>query len=93
MKSDVYSLRLEPELRSSLARAARERGVSVAAILDEAAREWLARRQDDGDEQARLRSALAAVVGSIAGGDPDRASEASRRVRAELVARHPKRGR
>ena len=41
MKSEVYSWRVSTELKSGLEREARRRKISVSAVLDLAAREWL----------------------------------------------------
>jgi len=89
MKSEVYSWRLSPELKADLEHAAREERVSVSRLLERIAREWLKARPsavDDEAEQERLRAIAMRYVGTIQGGDPDRAAEAGKRVR-ELLAR------
>jgi len=90
MKSEIYSWRLSPDLKSDLEEAARRERVSVAQLLERIAREWLKARaaaaEDDEAEQERLRAIAMQFVGTIRGGDPDRAAEASKRVR-ELLAR------
>jgi hypothetical protein len=90
MKSEIYSWRLSQDLKSDLEEAARRERVSVAQLLERIAREWLKARaaaaEDDEAEQERLRAIAMQFVGTIRGGDPDRAAEASKRVR-ELLAR------
>jgi hypothetical protein len=90
MKSEIYSWRLSPDLKSDLEEAARRERVSVAQLLERIAREWLKARaaaaEDDEAEQERLRAIAMQFAGTIRGGDPDRAAEASKRVR-ELLAR------
>jgi len=90
MKSEVYSWRLSRDLKDDLEEAARREGVSLSRLLDRIARDWLKARastaQDDEAEQERLRAVAMQFVGTIRGGDPDRAAEVSKRVR-ELLAR------
>lgn len=69
--------------------------LQVAGLLKRIAGAWLARRSSSSDDEAvqrRLHEAAAPFIGSISGGDPNRAQEASRRVRAGLV-REPARKR
>ena len=89
MKSEVYSWRLSPDLKADLEHVARQERVSVSRLLERIAREWLKARPsaaDDEAEQERLRAIAMRYVGTIQGGDPDRAAEAGKRVR-ELLAR------
>jgi predicted DNA-binding ribbon-helix-helix protein len=90
MKTEVYSWRLSPYLKDDLEEAARREQVSVSRLLERIAREWLQARAAaaaDGEaEQERLRAIAMRYVGTIQGGDPDRASEVSKRVQ-ELLAR------
>jgi hypothetical protein len=90
MKTEVYSWRLSPDLKSDLEEAARRERVSVSRLLERIAREWLKARaaaaEDDEAEQERLRAIAMRYVGTIRGGDPDRSAEVSKRVR-ELLAR------
>jgi hypothetical protein len=41
MKTEVYSWRVSPDIKTGLEREARRRKMSVSAVLDLAAREWL----------------------------------------------------
>lgn len=71
--------------------AARAENTSVAGLLDRIVGDWLARGSSDGDDKAvqrRLHEAAAPFIGSIRGGDPNRAQEAGRHVRAGLVREH-----
>ena len=94
MKTKVYSWRVAPELKEALEAVARRRGASVGSLLEEAARAWLKTPENDmGDDavQFRLREQAAPYLGSVRGGDPLRAQEASRRVRNLLKERHASR--
>jgi len=87
-KSDVYSWRIDPELKSLLELESRRERSSMASLLGRIAREWLdARRRNGADEeteQARLHRAAARSLGSISGGDPRRAEQARRAIRRRL---------
>ena len=88
-KSQVYSWRLDERLKVALEEAARDGGTSVSGLLEEIVRSWLAERStdpEDAERQARIRAEAMRHVGSIEGNDPDRAAEASTRVR-EIVKR------
>src|SRR5262249_28867929 len=87
MKTKVYSWRLSSGLKDELERAARVRKTRMPAILEAAAREWLARNAPDlsGDEeQRRLHQAAAKCFGAIHGGDPFRSENASKLIRGSL---------
>jgi hypothetical protein len=91
MKTEVYSWRVSTDVKTGLEREARRRGVSLAAVLDMAAEEWLkkgAHGNDDDEEQRRLQQAALKCFGSIAGGDPLRAENAGRAVRERLRRRY-----
>ena len=63
-----------------------------ASLIDIASLEWVdrngGRAVDDAQEQRRLQSEVAGLVGSLHGGDPNRAEQASERVRDMLAAEH-----
>jgi hypothetical protein len=90
-KTEVYSWRLSPTLKSDLEDAARVEGRSMAELLDRIAREWLARSAcrgtDDQEIQRRLRASATRAIGAFDGGDPDRAANAPREVRQRLARR------
>jgi hypothetical protein len=90
MKGEVYSWRLSRELKDDLEQAARRERVTLARLLERISRDWLKARasaaEDDEAEQERIRARAMRFVGSIQGGDPDRAAKARERVR-EVLAR------
>jgi hypothetical protein len=95
MKTEVYSWRLSPHRKAELEREARREGTSLAALLEEITGSWLEeqRRSRNGDEaeQAAIRKRAAAAIGSIAGGDPSRSSQASKLVKKILEERYGRR--
>ena len=87
MKTEVYSWRVSADLKSGLEQEAHRRSISLAALLDLAAREWLKNggaNLDDDAEQARLQEAASECVGAFAGGDPQRSKKARETVRQSL---------
>jgi predicted transcriptional regulator len=95
MKTQVYSWRLKRERKAALEEIARKRSRAVSELLDEAVEQWLSAQTDAENEEAlqqRLRQAAAPAIGSIAGGDPERAERSRARLRALLATRHEKRG-
>ena len=85
-KSEVYSWRLSRDLKHRLALAARDRGESLADLLEAITAEWLRHQHDEVDEarQRALHEALAPCLGSISGDDPDRSERVSERVKQKL---------
>jgi hypothetical protein len=92
MKTEVYSWRLTPHLKSELTEAARDRHKSVAELLEEITVDWLERDggRDCGEpeRQRLLHEAGLRFVGTIAGDRPDRAENARAEVRARIARRH-----
>ena len=91
MKTEVYSWRVSPELKSELEREARVRKTSVSAVLDLAVREWLkgsAANVAEDEEQRRLHEAASGCLGAFSGHDSHRAEGARTAVRARLRRRH-----
>lgn len=91
MKTEVYSWRLDPELKGSLEHAARSRGRSVAGLLDEIVRSWLeqdAETQDDEELQKRLHAQARKSFGTLQHGDELLAQQARERVRRKLQEQH-----
>jgi MarR-like DNA-binding transcriptional regulator SgrR of sgrS sRNA len=88
-KDAVYSWRIAVERKAELEEVARRRKQPLAELLDEAVAQWLKREVGANDEenQHRLREAAQRSIGTIAGGDPERASEARERLRAKLRAK------
>ena len=93
-KTAVYSWRLPPELKLALAEAARKNHESIADLLERIARNWLTRSASPEDEatQRRLHARAAKFLGTIAGDDAERATNARELVRARLARRRERRG-
>jgi len=89
MKTEVYSWRVSPDLKAELEREARRRKISLSALLDLAAQEWLSKpASDDVDEQHRLHRAAAAAVGTIATDETKRSENTGPAVRRLLRRRY-----
>lgn len=91
MRTEVYSWRLSPGLKSDLERAARIRKVRVSALLDMAVREWLAKNAvdiADDEEQKRLHAAAVPFIGVFAGGNPRRSEMVRETVRKRLARKY-----
>lgn len=88
-KSEVYSWRLSPDLKEALEEAARERGASLSALLEEVVRGWL--ESDPGVEeegkQTRLHQVAARHLGVLAGRDPGRSQRVGEVLRERLGRR------
>jgi|SRR6185295_4645410 len=93
-KTEVYSWRLSPRLKSDLEEAAHAEQKSMAELLEQIAREWLERFRDssgngDDDERQRiLHEAGMKFVGSIQGNDLVHAENARSEVRKRIAQRH-----
>lgn len=70
-KTEVYSWRLDTDLKQRLEAAARDERISIGSLLERMARDWLGRHQPDDDEtqQRRLHAAAEGVIGTIALGE------------------------
>lgn len=89
MKTEVYSWRVSSELKTGLEREARRRKLSVSAVLDLAAREWLSKTGGDDEEaQRRVHEAASRCIGAFEGRDSRRAESARRSVRERLRRRN-----
>ena len=86
MKTEVYSWRVSTEIKAGLEREARRRKLSLAAVLDLAADEWLKKTASltEDEEQYRLQQAALKCFGAFAGGDPLRSEKAASTVRTRL---------
>jgi hypothetical protein len=87
MKTEVYSWRVSPEIKTSLEREARRRKLSLSAVLDMAAQEWLMKsgsEDDDDERQRRLQKAASECFGVLASGDTRRSENAREAVRQRL---------
>ena len=92
MKSEVYSWRLSPEMKTRLESEARRSGKSLAEVLEQISANWLENRAGNYDEEmeSRLRKQIMATVGTIRGGDPHRASRSKELVREIIRRKHEK---
>lgn len=90
-KTEVYSWRLSRQLKAELEEAARAEQRSLAELLEQLARDWLARLGREGTEterQQRLHDAALPFIGALAGADPGRAESSRAEVKARLARRH-----
>lgn len=91
-KSEIYSWRLSPEVKSALEIEARREGITLASLLERIAEEWLRTRRlsiaQEEAEQARLHAAARRTLGTIAGGNSRRAERAHSAIRERLARRH-----
>ncbi len=89
MKTEVYSWRVSADLKSGLEQEAHRRQISLAALLEGAARDLLDGASVESEsEQERLHQAVSACLGSIAGDDPRRSENARQTLRQRLRQRH-----
>jgi predicted DNA-binding protein len=90
-KTEVYSWRISPRLKSKLEEAAQAERKSMGVLLEEIAEDWLERSdgldQDD-EAQERLRAAAMKFVGAIESGQSRRAENARSVVRSRIARQH-----
>jgi hypothetical protein len=87
MKNEVYSWRVSTDLKTRLEREAQRRKISLSAVLDLAARDWLGKggAELEGDEeQVRLHHAASKCFGAFASGIANRSENARQAVRQRL---------
>src|SRR5262245_7770087 len=85
-KTEVYSWRLDPDLRQRLREAARTEKISIGRLLDRIVREWLAKHEAEEEAlQRRLHAEARKWIGSINSGDPYGSEQVKERVRARLM--------
>jgi hypothetical protein len=91
MKTEVYSWRLSPHLKSDLQDAARAEQKSLSDLLEEITKDWLQRTrnrsEDEEERQRRLHEEAMKFLGTIDGG-PDLAESARSEVRERIARRH-----
>lgn len=90
MKTEVYSWRLSTDLKTHLEHEARRRKVSLSALLDLAARDWLNKSEADGGdkEQLRLHRAASQSFGAFAGTDARRSEDVRKTLRRRMRSQH-----
>jgi len=90
-KSEVYSWRISPDIRSGLELEARRAGSTLAGLLDRIAEEWLETRRSgaaaDDTGQASLHAVAARTFGAISGRSARRAERARAAIRERLERR------
>lgn len=88
-KTEVYSWRLDPDLKQRLEEAARDEKTSIGGLLERISRDWLGRRLPDDDEEAvqrRLHAEAEQWIGSLSLGEgPYTRQRIRERVRARLT--------
>lgn len=87
MKTEVYSWRVSTEVKTELEREARRRNMSLSAVLDLAAHEWLNKSgaENHGDqEQARLQREAYKCFAAFEGHDAQRSQKSDQNVRRRL---------
>ena len=91
-KTEVYSWRVDPQIKMALEAEARLQGTTLAEVLDRIAKQWLeTRKQQNGDdeaEQARLHAAAAKCFGTLSMGDPHGSEKVRETVRKRLKERY-----
>jgi hypothetical protein len=92
MKTEVYSWRLSPRLKSELEEAARAEQKSISELLEGIAQDWLVKfkrgKGTEDERQRQIRDEAMKFVGSLRGGNPDRAENARSEVRSRIARRH-----
>lgn len=92
-KSEVYSWRVEPEVKSALEDAARSERTSVGQLLGRIVREWLLRKKDsaadEDTQQRRIQAEAARFVGSVTlGRGPYTAPNVREHIRRKRVPKN-----
>ena len=95
MKTETFTWRVSPEVKSALEREARHEKVTLAALLDQVTRQWLhdRRAKSAGDlaGQSKLRAEAAKSIGEIAGENPFRSESVRVLIRERLARKHDRR--
>jgi hypothetical protein len=87
-RSEVYSWRLEPDLKRRLQAAAREEGTSVGSLLDRIARDWLREQPSREEQQRRLHAEALKVIGTISSGNRYGSERVKDVVRQRIFEKH-----
>ena len=90
-KTEVYSWRVDSDLKQRLEAEARAEKMSVGALLDRIVRDRLGQGpRDESNEalQRRMHAEFLKVVGTIDSGDPYGSEQVKERVRVKLKAKH-----
>ena len=87
MKNQVYSWRLDAELKAELEEAARCNKTTISGLLEVIVNEWLQdqrTKESDSDLQERLHSSAAQCFGTFNGGVPGRSENVRDTVQDRL---------
>lgn len=90
MKNQVYSWRLDAELKAALEEAARSSNTTISGLLEVIVTEWLRDQhtdESDSDFQGRLHKSAMQCFGAINGGVPSRSANAREAVRDRMKRR------
>ena len=91
-KSEVYSWRVDADLKNELDQQARLQGTTLANVLNMLAQRWLDERKkqnaENEAEQKRLHEIAAKFAGCISGGDPHASRNVSEIVRKRVRERN-----
>jgi hypothetical protein len=89
-KTEVYSWRVDTDLKAELQRAAKRSNQSLGGLLDRIVREWLKAHPNSTDaaEQKRLHEAAAKYIGVLRGGTRYSAEETRRIIRERLARKY-----
>ena len=87
MKNEVYSWRVSTDLKSGLEREAQRRKISLSAVLELAARDWLKKggaEIEDDLKQPSLQESAAKCFGVLASGNAHRSENVRQAVSQRL---------
>ena len=91
-KNEVYSWRLDADMKTELDRQARMQGMTLANVLNMLAQRWLDEQKkqnaENEAEQKRLHDLVARFAGCISGGDPHASRNVSEIVRKRVRERN-----
>lgn len=95
-KTEVYSWRVDPQLKAELERAAKSQRTTIAALIERVMTEWLRDHQTlsraEKENQDRINSELDKYIGTVVSDGVSATNEVVRRViGAQLQARHARR--
>ncbi|MEL7354556.1 MAG: hypothetical protein AAFN38_24315 [Cyanobacteria bacterium J06560_5] len=87
-ETQIYRWQIAFDLKRALEEAAKAEQISLAQLLERIVLDWLDRRSTPDKKEAEIQQALhqsaAQSFGTIHGGEPTRAQEASQRIKSKL---------
>lgn len=87
--NSAMALRLDDQTRRRIARLAARRGTTRSALVREAIAALV--EKEERRAAARPHDLVKDLLGSVRGGDPDRSTDAGKKVRRMVKARRPRR--